>query len=134
MKLGNDKMCFACGEDNPISLGLKFIKTGEKTAQAEFVPKEVHQGFDGIMHGGLVTTLLDEGMAKVLNLNEIMALTAKLSVRFKKPVSINGNLVIKSEIIKNRAGLYFTKAELRDKKGELLAKAEAKFMEVKEEK
>ncbi|MFO7814490.1 MAG: PaaI family thioesterase [Halanaerobiales bacterium] len=131
--LGNDNMCFACGEDNPISLGLKFEKTGEKTVKAEFEPKPVHQGYTDIMHGGLISTLLDEAMAKVLSLNDIPALTAKMNIRFKNPVPIGKRLVISAEIENNKKGLYFTKAELKDIKGELFASAEAKFMKVEEE-
>lgn len=131
--IGNDNMCFACGEDNPISLGLDFEKTEEKTVKAEFKPKKVHQGYNGIMHGGLISTLLDEAMAKVLSLNNIFALTAKMNIRFKKPVSIENKLIITAEIVKNKTGLYFTEAELRDINGELFAESEAKFMKVKEE-
>ena len=134
MDIGNDNMCFACGEDNPISLGLKFEKVGDKKVRAEFSPKDVHQGYDGIMHGGLITTLLDEAMAKVLSLNEIPALTARMSIRFKHPVPIETDLIVIAEIIKNKTGLYFTEAEVRNKEGKLFAQAEAKFMKVKEAK
>ncbi|HKL12632.1 MAG TPA: PaaI family thioesterase [Halanaerobiales bacterium] len=134
MDLGNDKMCFACGEDNPISLGLKFAKIGNKKVKAEFIPQDVHQGYDGIMHGGLITTLLDEAMAKVLTLNNIAALTAKMNIRFKHPLPIGTELVVTAEIIKNKTGLYFTEAEVRSKEGKLFAKAEAKFMKVREAK
>ncbi|MCF8001472.1 MAG: PaaI family thioesterase [Halanaerobiales bacterium] len=131
--LGNDNMCFACGEDNPISLGLNFEKSGDKKVKAEFEPKEVHQGYKGIMHGGLISTLLDEAMAKVLSLNNILALTAKMNIRFRQPVSIDKKLLITAEIIKNKTGLYFTEAEVRDINGDLFAEAEAKFMKVEEE-
>lgn len=134
MNLGNDNMCFACGEDNPISLKLKFNKTGDKKVKAEFTPQDVHQGYSGIMHGGLITTLLDEAMAKVLTLNNIPALTARMNIRFNNPVPIGTELVVTAEIIKNKTGLYFTEAEVRSKEGELFAKAEAKFMKVKEAK
>lgn len=131
--LGNDNMCFACGEDNPISLGLNFKKNDDKTVRAEFQPKMEHQGYKGIMHGGLISTLMDEAMAKVLSLNDILALTAKMNIRFRQPVSIDKKLVITAEIVKNKTGLYFTEAEVRGINGELFAEAEAKFMKVEEE-
>jgi len=134
MDLGNDNMCFACGEDNPISLGLKFTKIGDKKVKAAFTPEEVHQGYDGIMHGGLITTLLDEAMAKVLSLNNIPALTARMNIRFKHPLPIGTELVVTAEIIKNKTGLYFTEAEVRSTEGKLYASGEAKFMQVKEAK
>jgi len=128
--LGNDNMCFACGEDNPISLGLNFEKSGNQKVEAQFQPKEEHQGYKGIMHGGLISTLLDEAMAKVLSLNNILAVTAKMNIRFRQPVSIEKKLVVTAEIIKNKTGLYLTEAEVRDKKDKLYAKAQAKFMKV----
>jgi uncharacterized protein (TIGR00369 family) len=134
MNIEDDKMCFACGENNPISLGLKFEKIGDKKVRAEFKPQDVHQGYTDIMHGGLISTLLDEAMAKVLSLNGILALTAKMSLRFKHPLPIGTELEITAEIIKNKTGLYFTEAEVRSKEGKLFAKAEAKFMKVREEK
>lgn len=133
MKLGNDKMCFACGEDNPISLGLDFKKSGKNKVKALFVPKEVHQGYNNIMHGGLISTLLDEAMAKVLSLNNILALTAKMSIRFNQPIPIGESLEITAEITKNKTGLYFTEAEVKSSKGNVFASAQAKFMEQKEE-
>lgn len=133
MKSGNDNMCFACGVDNPISLGLDFKKSGNNKVSALFVPKEVHQGYNNIMHGGLISTLLDEAMAKVLSLNNILALTAKMSVRFNQPIPIGENLEINAEITKNKTGLYFTEAEVKNSEGKVFASAQAKFMEQKEE-
>lgn len=130
MNVRDDKMCFACGEDNPISLGLKFEKIGDRKVKTEFTPDKVHQGYDGIMHGGLITTLMDEAMAKVLTLNGIPALTARMSLRFKNPVPIGKELIITAVIVKNKTGLYLTEAEVRDKKDKLYAKAQAKFMKV----
>ena len=49
--------CFACGQDNPIGLKLKFSWDG-KTARAEFTPTELHQGWQGVLHGGIIYTLL----------------------------------------------------------------------------
>ena len=129
----NDNMCFACGKDNEISLGLdfKFIDEESKIVEAEFVPKEVHQGYKNIMHGGLISTLLDESMAKVVYMNGIEAVTAKMSTRFKKPVKIGTNLVIRGILKENHGKLLLTEANLKDKEGNIFATAEAKFMKVK---
>lgn len=124
-------MCFACGKDNPISLGLNFSFLGENEVEAEFIPGEVHQGFDNIMHGGLVNTLLDESMAKVLYMKGIKAVTAEMKTRFKKPVAIGKKLTVRGILNKKRRKLMYTEAYLEDEGGETLAFAEAKFMEIK---
>ena len=56
----NLRMCFACGIENPIGLKLKFYTDGEDRCIAHFHPRPAHQGYPGQVHGGLVSTLLDE--------------------------------------------------------------------------
>ncbi|MFW6380963.1 MAG: PaaI family thioesterase [Bacillota bacterium] len=128
MEIADDNMCFACGRDNPISLGLKFEFVGKNTVEASFIPGKVHQGFKDIMHGGLITTLLDESMAKVLSMQGISAVTAEMKIRFKKPVHIGEKLSIKGSLKKKRGRLIFTEARAEDEQGQIRARAEAKFM------
>ncbi|MFW6029098.1 MAG: PaaI family thioesterase [Halanaerobiales bacterium] len=131
MQLRNDNMCFACGKDNPIGLKLNFELIEDNIVEAVFSPNKTHQGYGGIMHGGLVTTLLDEAMAKVLELNKIAAVTGEINVRFKKEVSIEQNLKIRGILNDSyKKKLFFTEAKLIGEDDELLATAEAKFMKV----
>ena len=132
MKLSGDSMCFACGRENPISLGLEFELNSHGQAVAAFIARDVHQGYDNIMHGGLVSTLLDEAMAKVLYLHNIKAVTAEMKTRFKKPVKIGDEVEIIG-IFNNKHGkLLFTEAYLKDKDDRVIARAEAKFIEIKD--
>ncbi len=78
--------CFACGAANPAGLGLRFTY-GEDGATAEFSPSVWHQGYDGITHGGIIATLLDEAMAQALLARGMAAVTARLEVRFKEPLA-----------------------------------------------
>ena len=81
MKLEGANMCFGCGKDNPIGLKLKFKIEGE-TASGEFAPDIVHQGYGGIVHGGIMASFLDEAAGRPLyDLGE-NSVTAKLDVRF----------------------------------------------------
>jgi acyl-coenzyme A thioesterase PaaI-like protein len=64
-KQPNSRMCFVCGIDNPIGLHLKFYTDDEGRCIARFQPKAEHQGFPGQLHGGLISTLLDEAMGRV---------------------------------------------------------------------
>lgn len=128
-----DGMCFACGEKNPISLSLKFKEIGENKVKAEFIPGEYHQGYNGIIHGGLTATLLDEAMAHVIGFKGIKAFTAELNVRFRKAIEIGEKLEIIGEYKSSKktsvANVYYAQAEIFDKNGNLKAKAEAKFIE-----
>lgn len=128
-----DGMCFACGEKNPISLGLKFKELSENKVKAEFIPAENHQGYDGIIHGGLTATLLDEAMAHVIGFKGIKAFTAELNVRFRKAIEIGEKLEIIGYYKKSKessiAVVHYTAAEIFDQNANLKAKAEAKFIE-----
>lgn len=134
MDSNNDTMCFACGRDNPISLKLDFKTDGEDKFRvtADFTPGRLHQGYDGIMHGGLITTLLDEAMAKVISFNGYKGLTAEIKVRFKESVKIGEKLKIVGILSDKRKKLILTESYLENQRGKVLASAEGKFMLVKE--
>ena len=57
----SDEYCFACGRNNPIGLHLDFKFDGDKYIAKKTVPRE-YQGYKDIVHGGIVTTMLDEAM------------------------------------------------------------------------
>lgn len=122
-------MCFACGKDNPIGLQLRF-KYGETSniVQASFTPLEVHQGYPGIMHGGLVTTLLDEAMAKVINFRGITAVTATLEVKFRNPVPLGVPLKVVGKLIDEKARRCAIQAWVENEEGTVLAEATSIFI------
>jgi len=128
-----DGMCFACGDKNPISLALKFKEVDENRVKAGFVPGENHQGYNGIIHGGLTATLLDEAMAHVIGFKGIKAFTAELNVRYRKAIEIGESLEIYGEYKSSKkssiANVHYAQAEIFDKDGNLKAQAEAKFIE-----
>jgi len=121
--------CFGCGEDNPIGLHLKFKESGELLC-ADFVPSKEHQGYDGIVHGGIVATLLDEAMGKVLSGKGVMALTATLSVKFKKPVRVGERLRVCSKLRKRTGRKVWLEACVKDSEGRTLAEGESLYIVV----
>jgi acyl-coenzyme A thioesterase PaaI-like protein len=64
-KQPNSRMCFVCGIDNPIGLHLSFYTDDEGRCIARFRPGPEHQGYPGHLHGGIISTLLDEAMGRV---------------------------------------------------------------------
>jgi len=128
--LENDEMCFACGEKNPISLGLKFSFYENNKVKAEFIPDKNLQGFKDVIHGGIISTVLDEAMAQVVNMKGFKAVTAEIKVRFKKPVPLGKIYTIKGILKKQNNKLLLTEALLIDEDDTLYASSEAKFMQV----
>lgn len=131
MSLRDDGMCFGCGKNNPIGLKLEFdLDEKNLTVEARFTPGEEHQGYTGIMHGGLVSTVLDEAMLKLLWDSGISAVTASLEVRLLKPVPVCRELVIKGRVDSEQGRIIQTSAEVEDNDGNVLARGKAKCMRV----
>ena len=84
LDLQDNGMCFVCGPKNPIGLKLEFVLDDGKYI-TRFTPGAEHQGFLGITHGGIVSTVLDEVMARLVYVLGIKALTAEMTIRLKKP-------------------------------------------------
>ena len=95
----DDGYCFVCGPKNPIGLKLDFAFDG-RTIRTEYVPPKEHQGYKNIVHGGIVSTLLDEVMVKVAIELGKPAVTAQMDVRLKKAVKIGTKIILSAEITK----------------------------------
>lgn len=117
-------MCFGCGKDNPIGLKLCFTWDG-KTARAEFVPGKLHQGWSGIIHGGIIVCLLDEAMSYATYLEGIHCLTAEMHARLKRLAQIDEPLIITATITKRTRKLVVTRAAIALKDGSTVAEGEA---------
>lgn len=129
MKLEVDEMCFACGKNNPIGLKLEFrFEGGEYLTEFEVRPD--YQGWNGIVHGGLLATVLDEVMARMLWEKKLNAITGRLNVRYHKPVPIGEKLTIRGRLTKHRSPLIETSAEAVNGEGVVVAEATAVSMEV----
>jgi len=129
VKLDVDDMCFACGKKNPIGLKLQFDFDGDDYVTSLEVRPE-HQGWAGIMHGGLVAIGLDEVMARLLWEKQINAITGRLSVRYHKPVRVGEKLSFRGRITRRRPPAVETAAEALDADGAIVAEAQAVSMEV----
>jgi len=97
--LEDDHYCFVCGEKNPSGFHLVFsLHDGKVTA--EFFPEKIHQGYKDIVHGGIISTLLDEAMVKVALMQKMPAITAELNVRFKNPLAVGDKAIVEATITK----------------------------------
>jgi len=124
MELEGDNYCFGCGADNPIGLRLKFKVDGDRrVAEAVFTPREEHQGYAGITHGGLIATLLDEAMLKLCWELGIPAVTARLETEIKRPAPVGEELLVRGRLVEDRGRVIKAEAEILNAAGELVATA-----------
>ena len=117
-------MCFGCGQNNPIGLKLNFRWDG-KTARAEFTPNKFHQGWPGLVHGGIIHCLLDEAMSYAPYFKGINCVTAKMEVRLRRLALIDEPLVITSSISKKTRKVVETEAVISLKDGTPVAESTA---------
>jgi uncharacterized protein (TIGR00369 family) len=124
----DDRWCFACGPDNPHGLHLAgFHEEGEYHV-VRFVPQRPHQGWQGVTHGGIVATLLDEVMTRLLYDRGEEAVTAELTVRYRQPLPTGEAVEARARERERRGRLVRLEAELRTEGGALVASGEGKFM------
>ena len=82
-----DHGCFGCGAANPQGLHLTFTVT-DNGVISTFTPLDVHQGYEHVVHGGIISTLLDEVMAWAVAAAGIWAVTGEMQVRFRRPLQV----------------------------------------------
>jgi acyl-coenzyme A thioesterase PaaI-like protein len=123
-----DQYCFACGKENPIGLKLDFENTGEGVV-ADFMPVKEYQGFVNILHGGIITTLLDEAMANAIIAKGYQGVTARLEIKFKKPVVMAEMTHVKGQVSLQKGKLIKAYGEI-EQSGEIKATATADFFMV----
>ena len=105
--------CFACGTLNEHGLGLQIhVEPGRSWTELELQPR--FEGWEGIAHGGILCTILDEVMAWALVAEDNWGVTARMSVEFKKPVSVGARLRADGWIIRSRRRLVETAARIVD--------------------
>ena len=122
------KFCFGCGVNNPIGLKLKFHFDGQ-VCKTEFIPKEYHQGFDGVVHGGITATILDEAVANLFYQQNRVAMTAELTIKYHYPLRVGKKYYIEAEIEKQRGILTYSTAYVYDENGKKMVTAKAKQIE-----
>jgi uncharacterized protein (TIGR00369 family) len=127
LRLDDDGYCFACGPRNPSGLQLEFRYERGK-AFTEFLAEKIHQGFKGIVHGGIITAVLDEAMVKAVLAGGTEAVTAEIVVRFKAPLYTGERSFIEAEVREIESRLIQTAARITKGDGVIVAEAKAKLM------
>jgi uncharacterized protein (TIGR00369 family) len=125
-------MCFACGRDNKIGLKLKFNQDGEGV-KAEFTPGEQYQGWPGVVHGGIICTMLDEALGYAAGFQGLYAVTAKMDVQYKKPAMVGKMLFVSARVSSLSGRDVRSEGQITSEDGTLVAEAQAELRIIKTE-
>jgi uncharacterized protein (TIGR00369 family) len=127
--------CFACGDNNPEGMHLKFTYDEEHDCfVCRFRLSKRYIGPPGHAHGGIIATILDEAMGKVNKLRHVVALTSQITVDYLKPVPLNKPLHVESREVRVRGRQHINMAEILNPKGEVLARSRGLFIAIDPEK
>lgn len=117
--------CFACV--NPSGLQLRFCHSPQGVEARCAVPA-TYCGFDGLVHGGIISTILDEASCWVVFARiGKLGVTQKIAVTFVKPVKIASELVVAAEIVTDEPRSCLVRATISDADGVLLAESESSW-------
>src|SRR5687768_17157458 len=128
--------CLVCGRDNPHGLRLDlYVDPGTCVVRVAFTPRPEHIGFAGVVHGGVLATVLDEAMVWAATwAGRRFCVCAELTTRFLKEAAVGRELVIETKVEANRSRLITTAAAVRDlASGDVVATASAKYVPVPRE-
>lgn len=127
--------CFACGTANPIGLNLQFYALGDMVC-TDITLGKYHEGWEGVVHGGIISTLLDEVMSWAIMYSEkVFLVTRQMNIKYVKPVMVGAPLRVAAKRMDSSQPPKITgKGEIRDREDRLLVTGSAEFVTVPKEK
>ena len=120
--------CFVCGPGNPDGLHVAF-RLEEGVCRAEFVPTTSHAGYDGVTHGGILFSLLDDVMANWVYLQGEQCFTAKAEVRYRQPLPVGTPIRLEGRLQRRKGRLAVVEGKVvRADDDSVVAEATGSFM------
>jgi acyl-coenzyme A thioesterase PaaI-like protein len=124
----DDGNCFVCGPHNERGLHVRFERDGENAVRAQTQLRGEFQGWQGIAHGGIALSLLDEAMAHAAGAAGYRGLTASMNARFRKAVPLGEPLEVQGRVKWMRRNVLEIEARVLDSGGAVLLEGEGRFV------
>jgi len=123
--------CFGCGGRNPHGLALVFRVEGDEIV-AEYTPDERFQGFPGVLHGGVLDTMLDETLSRAAVYAGKWMMTARLEIRYRRAAPIGQALRVSAQPTQVRSRMVSARGAVRlaSDPQVVFAEAEGVFMPI----
>ena len=124
----SERMCFACGKDNPIGLQIDYTVDGD-SCTAEFTPNANHLSWENTVHGGIIYSALDDVTGNIPYQNGLVAHTARCEIRYRQPLREGQTVLLSGWVEKTKGRLLVLRGEARRKDdNELIAECTASFL------
>lgn len=122
--------CMTCGHSNQLGANVTW-KRFEHHVEGEYSGQDQHVSYQGVIHGGMITALLDESIGWAVSIHhQKMCVTGGLNVQFKKPIAPGQKVFVKGFIdeISGQSSKYFSgNGKIIDEEGNVYAKAQGQF-------
>jgi len=118
--------CFVCGDKNPFGLNVPFYLEDDKVV-AEYTAGPHFQGYKDILHGGILSALLDEVMIRAVLAQGILSLTSEIKIKFKKLVRIGDRLSLEGRLVEDKGRVLVAEGRIINQNQEVVAWGEGKF-------
>ena len=124
------RMCMVCGTENTAGLHARFFELEGGELACVFTPREEHQGYPGRLHGGIASTVLDETIGRAINLTdpEAWGVTVELTVRYRRPVPLGNEIVVRGRITKDSGRIFEGAGEILLDDGTVAVEAKGKYL------
>ncbi len=129
IQLRDNRRCFACGPDNPIGLHLEFEWRGDRLC-CQWIPLPDHQGYAGITHGGLIATVLDEAMARVLWDRGVPVVTGSFEMRLRAQAHSGAPVFVEAWLEGGRGRVSRCRSIMTDADGATVAEASGSYVHI----
>lgn len=123
--------CFICGDKNKCGLKVDFFY-GDGVAKAEYKASPDFEGYKDILHGGIISALLDEVMIKSILAQDILVVTASIEVKFKQPIKIGERLSLEGKILKDQGKIVTAEGKVLKEDKTVAALGFAKYVKADE--
>ncbi len=128
-KLLMDDYCFACGSKNPGGLQLRISESSDGV-EAVINPPAWSQGYVKTVHGGIISTILDEMAVWAAFKKGYRCVTAELNVRMRKPMKVDEEYTARGRIVKTKHNLVQAESEIINNHNKLIASARVKLLKM----
>ena len=132
-KQPNSRMCFICGTKNVGGVHVRFYEQDDGSLLARFAGQDIHQGYPGRFHGGVLAGILDETIGRAINVlhgETVWGVTAELSVRYRRPVPLHTELRAIGRVTREASRLFEGSGEILLADGTVAVEAQGKFVKL----
>ena len=124
--------CFVCGDKNPIGLKVPFYVKGDEVV-AEYTAGRDFEGYKDVLHGGILSALLDEVMIRAILALGIYSVTSEIRVKFRKMVKTGDKLSLVGRLVEDKGRILTAEGKITNQHNQVVAEGEAKFFRARGE-